>query len=125
MFLFDNLITWQEYKVLLIEQTIEQFNESTQVIEIRSLEFEAMFLLNIEELQLVIVEDLLELLSPLGLLDVKFLGSDFIRGVFKVRPEVLQVLLLSLIVLSLELFELPFLLVQGTEGQYREFAMEV
>ena len=84
-----------------------------------------MFLLNIEELQLVIVEDLLELLSPLGLLDVKFLGSDFIRGVFKVRPEVLQVLLLSLIVFSLELFELPFLLVQGTEGQYREFAMEV
>ncbi len=84
-----------------------------------------MFLLNIEELQLVIVEDLLELLSPLGLLDVKFLGSDFIRGVFKVRPEVLQVLLLSLIVLTLELFELSFLLVQGTEGQYREFAMEV
>ena len=84
-----------------------------------------MFLLNIEELQLVIVEDLLELLSPLGLLDVKFLGSDFIRRVFEVRPEVLQVLLLSLIVLSLELFELSFLLVQGTEGQYREFAMEV
>ncbi len=84
-----------------------------------------MFLLNIEELQLVIVEDLLEPLSPLGLLDVKFLGSDFISGVFEVRPEVLQVLLLSLIVLSLELFELPFLFVQGTEGQYREFAMEV
>jgi hypothetical protein len=125
MFLFDYLITWKEYKVLLIEQTIKQFDESTQVIEIRSLELEAMFLLNIEELQLVIVEDLLELLSPLGLLDVKFLGSDFIRGVFEVRPEVLQVLLLSLIVLSLELFELPFLFVQGTEGQYREFAMEV
>lgn len=84
-----------------------------------------MFLLNIEELQLVIVEDLLELLSPLGLLDVKFLGSDFICGIFEVRPKVLQVLLLSLIVLSLELFELSFLLVQGTEGQYREFAMEV
>ena len=84
-----------------------------------------MFLLNIEELQLVIIEDLLELLSPLGLLDVKFLGSDFISGVFEVGPEVLQVLLLSLIVLSLELFELPFLLVQGAEGQYREFAMEV
>ena len=74
-----------------------------------------MLLLNVQEFQLIVVKDVLELLGTLELTLVELLGSELVGGVLEVRAEKLQVLLLTLVVLSLKLFEGTLFFVQGSQ----------
>ncbi len=74
-----------------------------------------MLLLNIQEFQLIVIKDVLELLCTLEPALVELLGSALVGGVLEVRPEKLQMLLLTLIVVSLKLFESTLFFVQGSQ----------
>ena len=74
-----------------------------------------MLLLNVQEFQLIVVKDVLELLGTLELTLVELLGSELVGGVLEVRAEKLQMLLLTLVVLSLKLFEGTLFFVQGSQ----------
>ena len=74
-----------------------------------------MLLLNVQEFQLIVVKDVLELIGTLELTLVELLGSELVGGVLEVRAEKLQMLLLTLVVLSLKLFEGTLFFVQGSQ----------
>ena len=74
-----------------------------------------MLLLNFQEFQLIFINDVLELIGTLELTLVELLGSELVGGVLEVRAEKLQVLLLTLVVLSLKLFESTLFFVQGSQ----------
>ena len=74
-----------------------------------------MLLLNVQEFQLIVVKDVLELLGTLELTLVELLCRELVGGVLEVRAEKLQMLLLTLVVLSLKLFEGTLFFVQGSQ----------
>lgn len=74
-----------------------------------------MLLLDVQEFQLIVIKDVLELIGTLELTLVELLGSELVGGVLEVRAEKLQVLLFTLVVLSLKLFEGTLFFVQGSQ----------
>jgi hypothetical protein len=55
MLLFNTFITGKLDKVFTVEQTIKETDESSQVVKICVLEFNAVFLLDIQEPELGVV----------------------------------------------------------------------
>ena len=74
-----------------------------------------MLLLDVQEFQLIVIKDVLELIGTLELTLVELLGRELVGGVLEVRAEKLQMLLLTLVVLSLKLFEGALFFVQGSQ----------
>ena len=74
-----------------------------------------MLLLDVQEFQLIVVKDVLELIGTLELTLVELLGRELVGGVLEVRAEKLQMLLFTLVVLSLKLFEGALFFVQGSQ----------
>ena len=74
-----------------------------------------MLLLDVQEFQLIVVKDVFKLIGTLELTLVELLGGELVGGVLEVRAEKLQMLLLTLVVLSLKLFEGTLFFVQGSQ----------
>lgn len=125
MLFLNYLVTWKKNKVLLIEQTIKEFDETAKIIQESSLEFEAILLFNIQQFQLVVIQDVLELLRSFKLLLIKLLGCDFVGWIFKVRSEEFKVLLFSFVVLCFQLFELALFFVKASQYKGCVLAVKV
>lgn len=47
MLLLDDLISWQLNEIFTIEKTIKKFDQTSQIVEVRVLELQSVFLLDV------------------------------------------------------------------------------
>ena len=106
MLLLNYLVSRKHYEILLVEQAVIDSDKCPHVVEVCVLELETKLLFDIKHLQLHVVYDLLELLSPLQLLLIQLQCHLFVCWVLQIGSEQPQVLLLLVVILLLQLLEL-------------------